>query len=145
LHCPFGVQAISSACVNGVVLQQREERSEPDSPCNSHLVTLAIDRVALIQTGAALSENRIAESSVDSRGTLASSARDGSDRIDAGGSPTFHRFRTGSEHRGCLHVNQVCHGRPLGVFDVTTATVLLSVFSGGLGVGVAGTMMYCSL
>jgi len=142
LHCPLQVQGTSSACRNGVVLRHlREECLEPDSPYSSHFMTLAKERVALIQTVAARSENQVVESSVDSLGTLASPPRYGRDRTDAGGRPRVNRFGTGSEHRGCFHVNRVCHGRPLGVLDVTTNTVLLSVFSGGVGVGVAGTLL----
>jgi len=63
-------------------------------------------------------------------------ATDGSLRVGAGIRPAFPAGST-----GYLEGNQECPRRPLGVLDVTSATVLLSVFSGGIAVGVAGAVI----
>jgi len=134
LHCPFPVQAAPSECA-GDEQPQQEVDFEPDSPG-----PLVNERVALIQTAAALSENRVVESSAVPLNSPAK-PRNGSALVDARKRKPWEQQVPRRFHMKRARRQRVCRGRPLGVFDVTTTTVLLSVFSAGIGAGVTGTLL----
>jgi len=128
LHCPRQVGAASAKCTTGVSLHQRKVRFQPGNNYR-----------ALIQTGAAKMD-RDNESSIDPISAQASTARDGG-RSVSGKTSVSRRLSRGLTRSDCVQVQRECRGRPLGVFHVTGTTVMLSIFIGGVGVGVAGTLM----